>query len=135
MARQSQGNQIYPKACDRLIGELTSALKESSYGFRLYEEDRDGEGFSALCLRLESRSNALEFPPYPECWQQLDLRLLGQFILIQILRIYTEMMIEISISELNYKGMATARCSDHMLKLVRDSNLKMGVHLRHQYTI
>jgi hypothetical protein len=38
------GSSKYPKACDRLIEELTSALKESSYGFRLHEEDRDSEG-------------------------------------------------------------------------------------------
>lgn len=68
------GSSNYPKACDRLIEELTSALKESSYGFRLYEEDRDGEGLSLRYAFVWSpAANALEFPPYPECWQQLEL--------------------------------------------------------------
>jgi len=68
------GSSNYPKACDRLIEELTSALKESSYGCRLYEEDKNGEGLSLRYAFVWSpAANALEFPPYPECWQQLEL--------------------------------------------------------------
>src|SRR5437764_798158 len=37
------GSSSYPKACDRLIEELTSALKESSYGLSIYEY-KDGKG-------------------------------------------------------------------------------------------
>jgi hypothetical protein len=68
------GSSKYPKACDRLIEELTSALKESSYGFRLHEEDRDGEGLSLRYAFVWCPSDdTLDFPAYPECWQQLEL--------------------------------------------------------------
>src|ERR1051326_8855753 len=68
------GSSNYPKACDRLIEELTSALKESSYGFRLYEEDRDGEGLSLrYAFVWNPADDTFDFPAYPECWQRLEL--------------------------------------------------------------
>lgn len=53
---------------------MTSALKESSYGFRLYEEDRDSEGLSLrYALIWNPADDTLDFPAYPEYWQQLEL--------------------------------------------------------------
>jgi hypothetical protein len=53
---------------------LASPLKESPYGFRLSEEDRDGEGISLRYAFVWRRADdPLELPPCPEYWEILEL--------------------------------------------------------------
>jgi hypothetical protein len=69
-------NLNYVETCDRLTKELTSALEESPYEFRISEDDRDGEG---LTLRYafvwRPADDPLELPkfPYAEYWERLEL--------------------------------------------------------------
>ena len=66
----------YVETCDRLTEELTSALEQSPYGFRLYGDDRDGEGLSvrfAFVWRPADGPLKLHEFPYEEHWEGLEL--------------------------------------------------------------
>jgi hypothetical protein len=66
----------YAQACDRLTEKLTSALRESPYGFKLlYDEDgRSGEGLSLRYIFVwRPADGPLELPQYPEYWEILEL--------------------------------------------------------------
>jgi hypothetical protein len=64
----------YVKECDRLRSELTSALKESPYDFRICEDDRDGEGLSLrYVFNWCPADGPLDGPPYPDNWELAEL--------------------------------------------------------------
>jgi hypothetical protein len=66
----------YVETCDRLTEELTSALEQSPYGFRLYGDDRDGEGLSVrFAFAWRPADGPLKLPefPYEEHWEGLEL--------------------------------------------------------------
>jgi hypothetical protein len=66
----------YVETCDRLKKELTSALEESPYEFRICEDDRDGEGLSLRYTFVwRPADGPLELPqfPYAEYWERLEL--------------------------------------------------------------
>jgi|SRR5437588_3067326 len=69
-------NLNYVETCDRLTNELTSALEESPYEFRISEADRDGEGLSLrYAFVWRPADSPLELPqfPYAEYWERLEL--------------------------------------------------------------
>lgn len=67
-------NVDYVKECDRLRSELTSALEESPYDFRICEDHRDGEGFSLRYIfKWCPADGPLDGPSYPDRWELAKL--------------------------------------------------------------